>query len=144
GLRARMDNVVHLVLGVAQSDQPWLAIPFIRDVILDGEDADSSWHRSLLSIPFLSSLPYEAASGLLNTMADAIRERMREQNARPREVVMTDDEEADDEVDDGEEAVPSRPAVKVTTIKMMAQLLQDSKIVGASAACDILLGLLAE
>ncbi|KAK4150042.1 hypothetical protein C8A00DRAFT_46483 [Chaetomidium leptoderma] len=138
GLRLQMHKVVELVNGVAQSDQPWLAIPFIRDLILDGEGADSAWHRKLLSFPFLSSLPYKAASGLLYAMVDAMKERMREQNARPRT------EMGDGDHDDGKKAVPRPPAIKVTTVKMMAQLLQESQIIGASATCDMLLSLLEE
>ena len=45
------------------------------------------WHRSLHSPTFLASLPYGAANNLLNTMADAMREKMRDQNARPRQEV---------------------------------------------------------
>ena len=133
GLRLKIPNIVEMVTSVASSDQPWLAIPFIRDMILDGEGADSLWHRELLSVRFLSSLPYKAASDLLHKMAGAMIEKMREQNSRPAE-----------EIDDGGKPVARPPAIKVTTIKMMAQLLQESLIIGPSAASDILLGLLAE
>lgn len=135
GLRLQMNKVVDLVTGVASSDQPWLATPFICDLVLDGEDADSAWHRSLLSPWFLSSLPYKAASGLLHTIADTMKERMREQNARPGEEIG---------VADGKAAVPRPPMIKVTTVKMMAQLLQGNRIIGESEACDILIGLLGE
>jgi hypothetical protein len=136
GLRLQMHKVVELVTSVAHSDQPWLAIPFIRDLILDGEGADSAWHRQLLSVSFLSSLPYKAVRGLLYAMVDAMRERMREQNERPRKEMGDDD--------DGKKAVSRPSTIKVTTVKMMAQLLQDSQIIGASATCDMLLSLLAE
>jgi hypothetical protein len=69
-------------------------------------------------------------------MVDAMTERMREQNARPREEMGGND--------DGKKAVPRPSAIKVTTVKMMAQLLQESQIIGASATCDMLLSLLAE
>ncbi|SPO07349.1 uncharacterized protein DNG_10043 [Cephalotrichum gorgonifer] len=135
-LRLQVYKVVEVVVGIAKSNQPWLAIPFICDFILDGEADDSAWHRQLLSLPFLSSLPHKAASGLLHSMAEAMRERMREQNARPREKRGADNGE--------KKAVPSPPAIKVTTVKMMAQLLENSQFVGPSAACDMLLGLLGE
>ena len=135
GLRQRMNKVVQMVTSIAESDQPWLAIPFIRDLILHGESADSVWHRSLLSPAFLSSLPYKAANDLLCTMANAMREKLQEQNARPKK-----------EVGDvgGEKASPQPPAIKVTTLKMMAQLLHGTQIIGESAACDMLIGLLKE
>ncbi|KAL2109632.1 hypothetical protein VUR80DRAFT_2246 [Thermomyces stellatus] len=133
GLSRRMKDVVEVINGVVQSDQPWMAIPLIRDLVLDGEGADSAWHRHLLSSRFLSLLPHKYVSELLYTMADAIKGKMREQNSWPVEVIS----------DDGE-AIPTPSAVKVTTIKMVAQLLQGSQFIGASAACDILLGLLAE
>lgn len=133
GLQLQMHKVVDLVKGVASSDQPWLAIPFVRDLVLDGEGADSVWHRSLLSVSFLSSLPFKAVRHLLHTLADAIRERM--QHARSRE----------DLGDAGGKApIPRPPVVKVTTVKMMARLLQDNRLIGESAACDLLLGLLVE
>ena len=130
-LSQRMSIVIELITGVADSDRPWLAIPFIRDLVLDGDGADTIWHRQLLSPRFLSSLPYKSVSDLLYTMADAIKEKMREQNSRIREVT-------------GDDGKPDLPVVKVTTIKMMAQLLQESQIIGPSAACDMLLGLLRE
>ncbi|SPO01694.1 uncharacterized protein DNG_04367 [Cephalotrichum gorgonifer] len=136
GLKVQMNKVVSLVASVAQSDQPWLAIPFVHNLILEGErSSDSMWHRQILTSAFLSSLPYEAANALLHAIADAIRGRMRQQNARPIE------KKGEGE---GEEGVPRPAAVKVTTVKMIAQLLQDSRIIGPSAACDILIGLLAE
>lgn len=130
-LSQRMSVVIELITGMAESDQPWLAIPFIRDLVLNSDGVDTIWHRQLLSPSFLSSLPYKSVSDLLYTMAHAIKEKMREQNLRQVEVPD----------DDGK---PDLPAVKVTTIKMMAQLLRESRIIGPSAACDVLLGLLRE
>ena len=135
GLTKNMYHVVECVTGVSNSDQPWLAIPFIRDIVLNGEGADSAWHRHVLSFPFIFALPRKAASELLYTMADAMREKMREQNARPWVPPVVGE--------DGK-AVQTKPAIKVTTIKMMAQLLEDSRVIGPSEACDMLLGLLAE
>lgn len=128
-VKVRMGEVVQVVLRVAQSDQPWLACPFVRHLIMDGDD-NSSWHRQLLSAGFLSSLPAKAARELLETMGDAMRNKMRAQNSRPR--------------DGNASAAPSLPGIKVTTVKMMAQLLQSNVFIDAQASCDILVGLLAE
>ncbi|KAH6891491.1 hypothetical protein B0T10DRAFT_485389 [Thelonectria olida] len=133
-VRARMGDVVQVVIRVARSDQPWLACPFVRDLVIDGDD-NSSWHRQLLNVGFLSSLPAKAARTLLYTMADAMKDKMREQNSRPR-----------DSGDSGPQSSsqPRPPAIKVTTVKMMAQLLQDNVFIDAPSSCDILVGLLAE
>ncbi|KAK7418046.1 hypothetical protein QQX98_004185 [Neonectria punicea] len=130
-LKVQMGNVVEVVMRVAHSDQPSLACPFIRDLILNGDD-NSSWHRQLVNVRFISSLPAKAARELLYTMADAIRDKLREQNLRPR--------------DDSEDRrnKPRSSAIKVTTVKMMAQLLQNNVFVDAASSCEILVGLLAE
>ncbi|KAF7548543.1 hypothetical protein G7Z17_g6990 [Cylindrodendrum hubeiense] len=132
-MKVMMKNVVSVIVRVAHSDQPSLACPFIRDLIMNGDD-NSSWHRQMVGVGFLSSLPAKAARDLLFAMADAMREKMREQNLRPRDN------------DEKEKAAgePRPPAIKVTTVKMMAQLLQGTSFIDASSSCDILIGLLAE
>ncbi|KAH7127840.1 hypothetical protein B0J13DRAFT_564612 [Dactylonectria estremocensis] len=128
----QMGNVVEIIMRVARSDQPSLACPFVRNMIMDGDD-NSSWHRQLVNVRFLSSLPSKDAREFLFTMADAMGDKMREQNARPRR---EDKEPTSDK--------PQPPAIKVTTVKMMAQLLQGSVFIDAQSSCDILVGLLAE
>ncbi|KPM38634.1 hypothetical protein AK830_g7917 [Neonectria ditissima] len=130
-LRVQMGDVVEVVMRVARSDQPSLACPFIRDLILNGDD-NSSWHRQLVNVRFISSLPAKAVRELLFTMADAIRDKLREQNSRPRDN------------DENHKNNPRPSVVKVTTVKMMAQLLKDNVFVDAASSCDILVGLLAE
>ncbi|KAL0937252.1 uncharacterized protein CTRU02_206983 [Colletotrichum truncatum] len=126
-LRVQMGSVVHIVLRVARSDQPSLAIPFIRDLTLYGDD-NSSWHRQLVNVGFLSSLPAKAAREFLEGMASAFRDKMREQNARPLAV-------------DGK---PQPSVIKVTTIKMMAQVLENNPFISVNLSCDILVSLLSE
>ncbi|KAH7176828.1 hypothetical protein EDB81DRAFT_773634 [Dactylonectria macrodidyma] len=129
----QMDNVVQIIMRVALSDQPSLACPFVRNMIMDGDD-NSSWHRELVNVGFLYSLPSKDAREFLFTMAEAMMDKMREQNARPRW--------QDKEATPADKPQPS--AIKVTTVKMMAQLLQGSVFIDAKSACDILVGLLAE
>ncbi|KAL6400023.1 hypothetical protein AUP68_17439 [Ilyonectria robusta] len=132
-LKVRMGDVVEVVVRVARSDQPSLACPFIRDLIMNGDD-NSSWHRQLVNVGFISSLPAKAARELLYTMANAMRDKMKEQNLRPK----------DNNVKENAGERPRESAIKVTTVKMMAQLLQGTIFIDASSSCDILIGLLAE
>ncbi|KAF4827592.1 hypothetical protein CGCTS75_v008120 [Colletotrichum tropicale] len=130
-LNAQMLNIVTIVLRVANSDQPALACPFIRNLIMDGGE-NSSWHRQLINVSFLRSLPAKAAKEFLFTMANAMRDKMREQNARPF-------------VKEGDKAqTQHKPAIKVTTIKMMAQVLNNNRFIDAVSSCDILTSLLSE
>ncbi|KAF9875101.1 hypothetical protein CkaCkLH20_07367 [Colletotrichum karsti] len=128
-LNVQMGNIIEIVLRVANSDEPALACPFIRDLIMDGGE-NSSWHRQLINVGFLSNLPSKAAKEFLHTMAGAMRDKMREQNARPF-------------VKGGENKGP-KPAIKVTTIKMMAQVLHNNLFISALSTCDILTALLSE
>ncbi|KAM0645655.1 hypothetical protein ACHAQF_000604, partial [Verticillium nonalfalfae] len=122
-LKPQMSSIVSVVLQVAHSDQPSLASPFIRDIIKNGDD--SSWHRRVLNIGFLQSLPATAAREFVEGMADAMHELMKSQNARPW-------------VED------QPPAIKVTTIKMMAQVLEGNLFLDPALSCRILVTLLAE
>lgn len=132
-MRTRMSNIVSFVMEVARSDQPWLAFPFLQQIILEGQGADSTWYRQLLDFKFLASLPSSIVNEFLHMLADTFQKQMREQASKPMEVVG----------DDGK-VVLRAPVIKVTTVKMMAQILQGTQIISPSAACNILLGLLAE
>ncbi|QGI82905.1 unnamed protein product [Fusarium fujikuroi] len=146
-IRAQMQDIVFVIERLASSDQPSLACPFIRDLVLDSEGAkeSSSWHRHLLSVGFLSVLPAKPAKEMLHTMASAIKEKMREQNQN------TDaKEQAERSKDTSEEDVSAGPkssqgpSIKVTTVKMLAQILQYNLFMDPSSACEILVSLLAE
>ncbi|KAM0417399.1 hypothetical protein ACHAPT_012634 [Fusarium lateritium] len=138
-MRVQMGDIVQVVESIASSDQPSLASPFIRDLVLHDEGAaeSSAWHRRLLSVSFLSSLPAQAAKEILQNMGGAMRDRLREQNKNSARKDET--KEAD-----GEAKKPQSPGIKVTTVKMLAQLLQNNLFINASSSCDILIGLLAE
>ncbi|KAF4975567.1 hypothetical protein FZEAL_7656 [Fusarium zealandicum] len=143
-MRAQMGEVVEVVKYIANSDQPALAVPFIRDMVLDSDSSkdNSAWHRQLLSMTFISSLPAKAAKELLHSMAGGIKDKMREQNLRWPSV---NKEPPKAETDASSEAKkPQQPAIKVTTVKMMAQLLENNLFVGPSSACNILISLLGE
>ncbi|KAM5347002.1 hypothetical protein ACJ41O_010007 [Fusarium nematophilum] len=147
-MRMQVNETVDVVVRLARCDRPELACPFIRDLIIDGDGQDniSAWHRQLLSVRFLSELPARAAKELLHTMADAMREKLRKQNQKPRWWDIK--KEAGDAADGSDPAAtpnkPQQPAIKVTTVKMMAQLLQNNLFVDTSSSCEILIGLLSE
>ncbi|KAF6812142.1 hypothetical protein CMUS01_13118 [Colletotrichum musicola] len=132
-LGALMRHVVQVATQVAESDRPELACPLICDLILNG-DENSSWHRQIINVRFLKSLPAAAARDFMQTMADGVRDRMREQNSRPARTNETENENE----------APRRSIIKVTTIKMMAQLLEDNQFLNERSSCDILVTLLAE
>ncbi|KAL4721964.1 hypothetical protein ACLX1H_011157 [Fusarium chlamydosporum] len=145
-LRAQMQSVVFAINRLASSDQPSLAAPFIRDVILDEDSNEtSSWHRQLLSPKFLSILPAKAAEELLGTMAGAMKEKMREQN-QPTERKEAERTKKDitEEAGTSTEKERTGPSIKVTTVKMLAQILQHKVFIDPSSSCEILVGLLSE
>ncbi|RGP58763.1 hypothetical protein FSPOR_11802 [Fusarium sporotrichioides] len=136
GLRAQMHSVVSAIDCLASSE-PQLACPFIRDLILDDDFKEaSSWHRQLMSHKFLSVLPARKAEEFLHTMANAMTERMRDQNqnfdSKERESMK------------GPDTSMERKPIKVTTVKMLAQLLQHKIFIDPSSSCEILIGLLSE
>ncbi|KAF5021321.1 hypothetical protein F66182_6643 [Fusarium sp. NRRL 66182] len=150
-MRTQMGTVVFVIGRLADSDQPSLACPFIRDLVLDSEDAkeSSSWHRHLVSKRFLSALPSQAAREMLFTMAGAVKEKMREQNQNTdtkeeAERAGSESREGVDAEAPAESSQSQGPSIKVTTVKMLAQLLQYNLFIDPLSSCDILIGLLAE
>ncbi|KAH7236233.1 hypothetical protein BKA59DRAFT_486581 [Fusarium tricinctum] len=146
-MKVQMKSIVSIVDGLAASDQPSLACPFIRDLVLGDEGAQesSSWHRHLLSLGFLSVLPAKAAKECLYTMASAMKEKMREQNQNTDSREKADITTGGTEEDASKETIkPQGPSIKITTVKMLAQLLQHNLFMAPSSSCDILTGLLAE
>jgi hypothetical protein len=111
------------LLALAKGDKPALAEELIVRTIIDRPDA-SSWHRQMLSITFFKRLPAKNAEHLLLGFAKAIGEKLEEQSY----------------IRIGEAAgTPS--FVKVTTVKYLAQLLQDAQFLSAEASIDVLLEL---
>lgn len=113
---------------LADSDMPALASPLILQTILERPDA-SSWHRILLSVSFLKRLRAEEAHELLLRLAKGIGEKLEEQSyVRVGE-------------SDPPKHAPSQPAVKVTTVKYLAQLLNNAEFISNDAAAEVLIEL---
>ncbi|KAH6669663.1 hypothetical protein F5X68DRAFT_249078 [Plectosphaerella plurivora] len=129
-LLTMMTDIVSIAVSVTRTDQPTLACPFICEAIINDDGENSSWHRQLFTVKFLSSLPAKAAREFLHSIADGIVDIMREQNACPRR--------PDAELD------PNARHVKVTTIKMVAQALHGNVYIDSLSSANILISLLRE
>ncbi|KAF4556643.1 Hypothetical protein D9617_1g085210 [Elsinoe fawcettii] len=116
------------LMALANSDVPALASPLILQTILERPDA-SSWHRMLLSIGFLKRLQADEAHDLLLDLAKGIGEKLEEQS-----YVRVGDSQPP-------KHVSLQPTVKVTTVKYLAQLLNDAEFISDDAAVEILVEL---
>jgi hypothetical protein len=117
-----------LVLSLAESDKPQLAQQLVLRTIVDRPDA-SSWHRQLLSVSFLNSLPAKDAHDMLLSFATAIGEKLEEQSyVRVGEAPPS-------------KSAPPQSLVKVTTVKYLAQLLDNAEFISAEAAIEVLVEL---
>ncbi|KAK1491342.1 hypothetical protein CCUS01_03127 [Colletotrichum cuscutae] len=128
---AHIQLAMKLIKVLANSDQPSLAFPFIRDVVLN-RPSDSAWHRELLTKGFFNAIPPKEAKKLLCMISIGIQEKLEEQQARYKKA----------KEEGGELAERSPPAVKVTTVKMVAKLLSNAPFLDVTSAVDILSGLL--
>ncbi|KAI1158693.1 hypothetical protein F5B18DRAFT_640054 [Nemania serpens] len=128
-IAATMENLAYQVVSkLAHSDTPVLARDLIRRVIIEHPEA-SSWHRQFLSIGYMRDLPAEAAKTMLLSFAAAIGEKLEEQS-----YVKVGDEEPS-------KSAPPRSLVKVTTVKYLAQLLNDADFISPDSAVEVLIEL---
>ncbi|KAI1189036.1 hypothetical protein F5B17DRAFT_393311 [Nemania serpens] len=117
-----------VVSKLAYSDTPILARDLIRRVIIEHPEA-SSWHRQFLSIGYMRDLPAEAAKDMLLSFAAVIREKLEEQS-----YVKVGDEEPP-------KTAPPRSLIKVSTVKYLAQLLNDADFISPDSAVEVLIEL---
>ncbi|KAM0706072.1 hypothetical protein Q7P35_006620 [Cladosporium inversicolor] len=125
-----------LVLGLlVMSDRPDLATDMIVQVIL-GNPGETHWHRVLLHPGVLKRLSPDHARDLMQRLAEGILERL------PR------DANSSVVVEAGEQAfvtpgpfTPSTSTVKVTTAKMLAQVLKDAAFLGDDFVVNTLVSL---
>ncbi|KAF3766374.1 hypothetical protein M406DRAFT_256038 [Cryphonectria parasitica EP155] len=117
------------VVMLARSDTPALASRLLVQTIMDRPDA-SAWHRKLLSIPFLKKLKAREAHAVLLNLAKAIGEKLEEQAyVKVGEAAQP-------------EHAPPQSIVKVTTVKYLAQLLDNAEFISRESAVEILVELL--
>ncbi|OAL00861.1 hypothetical protein IQ06DRAFT_293041 [Phaeosphaeriaceae sp. SRC1lsM3a] len=108
-----------LVVRCAESDRPMLARDFVLRTIFDRPSA-SSWHRILLKPTFLRRLSASDAHTVMESFADGVW----------RHVVSRDSVTG---ASNEEESTPKKH-IKVTTVKLVAQLLQGTEFVNEEDA----------
>jgi hypothetical protein len=118
---------------LVKSDNPSLAIDLVLESVLDRPN-DSSWHRSLLTSAFFERLSYYQAQTCLRKFSSEIQRRLKEQ--AKRQVAKATDASSD------KPPSSNTTFVKVTTVKQLAQLLNDVVYVNTDFAIDILIDLL--
>ena len=102
-------DTYHLLKSLARSDKPRLASDMINELVLDRLD-DSSWHRQFLTKRYLGSLKSRDAMDYISRLISDIQIRL----ALPRPAESS-----------------HKPAIKVTTVKMLALLMANAEFIGA-------------
>ena len=115
-----------LLMLLSKSDRPHLASTLIIRTVLDHPDA-SSWHRQLLSRRFLKSLSAEQAQDIFSLFASSILESLKRQVTFSRDQQKTE----------ASGIISDRP-IKITTVKFLAQLLDDANFVPPGFCVDTL------
>jgi hypothetical protein len=132
---AKLTEIESVAFGLlsllVDSDRPHLATELVLKTVIERPDA-SSWHRKFLSITMLRRLSATKAKDLLQSFAEAVIKRMKEQSEAPKQ--------STDTIASSKPAF--KPYIKVTTVKYLAQLLDHVDFIPASFALDILSELL--
>ncbi|KAM6483904.1 hypothetical protein HDV62DRAFT_404911 [Trichoderma sp. SZMC 28011] len=117
-------TLVYIINRLLEGASPSMAIPLIQQFVLENPDA-SSWHRPLLNPKALIHFRPADAKHFFETFTDAILDKLQEQAER-RSKQKPDDDSAN-----------KGPLVKVTTVKMLAQLLRESPVVDPGLAVEL-------
>ena len=118
-----------LLVLLAKSDCPHLASDPVLRIIIDKPES-SSWHRRFLTVTFLRRLSAAQSRALFQSFASAVRMKLEEQ-AEARKIKPAE----------GPQSTSSKPCIKVTTVKYLAQLLDGADFVPESFSADVLCGL---
>ena len=119
-----------ILILLSKSDRPHLASELIVRTVLDCPDA-SSWHRRLLSRKFLRNLSASQAQDVISLFASSIHEVLEGQVTRSSSQQKAECLK-----------LSSDRYVKVTTVKYLAQLLDDADFVPPRYCIDVLINLL--
>ncbi|KAF2015675.1 hypothetical protein BU24DRAFT_421976 [Aaosphaeria arxii CBS 175.79] len=120
-----------LIKLLAKSDRPMLASRVAIETVLKRPKA-SAWHRQLIARGYFRRLSASDARACLATFADAIIERIDEQAQQDSVYNKPGSRKKDPSM-----PFPD-PLIKVTTVKLLAQLLGDTDIVSEKFAVDLL------
>lgn len=97
---------------LSRSNKPSLAVPLISRFVLDFPNA-SSWHRAVLNKGTLASLDHQATEDFFSSLCTSFAERLSYKSKK-------------------------KPLLKITTIKMILELLGNTEYVGPSFSFDII------
>lgn len=140
------ETLMETIKCLARSDQPAVARSFVQKVVLQQQD-DSSWHRHLFSVGFFRRLTASQASSFLGDLSSQIQERLgqpviddqvKKQKIGTRGITRGTTRE---ETPADEEADKKRPSIKVTVVKMLAQVLRGADYCDCTRACSVLISL---
>ncbi|KAJ1328232.1 hypothetical protein MN608_07568 [Microdochium nivale] len=137
------EAALFIVRRISYGEQPVTACEFVRRVVLERQE-DSSWHRQVLDRAFLKNLPAEEARVFFGDLALAIQKKLQQQRLvmeqKKAATAATVGEKT--ETTSTTEETQSKPLVKITTIKMIAQLQRWASFAEHEFALEILTGLL--
>jgi hypothetical protein len=122
---------------LAWSDDPGLAIRHIVNVVINLPD-HSSWHRVMLHPGVLKRLSTKQSKDLVARLADAISERSRQRKLADAAKTSSSTESGNDT------KAKSTTFVKVTTVKLLAQLMGHAEFIGESFSVEILMKIFTE
>ncbi|VUC32321.1 unnamed protein product [Clonostachys rosea] len=97
---------------LSRSNEPSLAIPLISRFVLDFPNA-SSWHRAVLNKGTLTPLDHQAIESFFSSLCTSFSERLSYKSKK-------------------------QPFLKITTIKMILELLGNTEYVGPAFSFDII------
>ena len=114
---------------LVKGDKPQYALELARKVITD-RPGDSSWHRLLFTKGLLNSLPPARIRFFLQEVTSRIQTRLKEQSKSGPET-------------GSDSSTSSDSIVKVTTVKMLAQMISGAGFIDEGSGTDILIRLFA-
>jgi hypothetical protein len=116
---------------LAFSDNPEIAISHIVRVVINMPE-HSSWHRVMLHPGVLKRLSAQQSKTLVATLAEATNEKSRQRNEAASAEKSTAAESK------GDEKPNATAYVKVTTVKLLAQLMRNAEFIGEGFTVEIL------
>ena len=127
--KRRYDKLVAIVKLIIESDNPSLSIPLIEELVMEHHDA-SSYFRDILGVRLMKRLRADDAARLFTGLAERIKSRLSKAPTK-------DKEESNTPASD----VSSGPSVKITTVKMFAQLPRDGRAINTQQSLETLANL---
>lgn len=133
------ETAFHLIKIMHATDRPELAVDLFLKAFRDLPNS-SSWHRHLPCGRLGRSLPATGAEAFVDSFADFLIEGFGGQKKRPSAEKRESDTTAPVQTGGQATLAPSKkkPFVKITTVKILAQLLATANFISPAKAVDIL------